>query len=231
MNGTNTGNGSEGQSDHDKPYIDHLANAFHSWNTLPETQKQEIWHLESLRAFAREQKEHGETHVKMERMEQEIANLHAQVDRLNKCQQPREFASWGTSTVPISRATSDALAEAIPDKQWDYDYWIKRWKARIQNDRNQQQSLTSPLSSKPTPRDLNGGSLNHQPPNGDDYSRQQHPDDMSDSDLIDAPGEEDEDMAGSSRDLGGVLDPKLREQGDEVMQGIEGGRYEDTNGR
>jgi len=87
----------------------------------------------------------------------------------------------------------------------------------------------------------------HQPSNGD---LNLHNHGISDDDLIDAPGDEDDELGGQVRAPTAsmdrrMLDPKLREQGDEIMQGIEGdgegfvgGRllaglreYEGVNGR
>ena len=213
-----------------QPYYEHLNNIFNNWKSLPDLRKQEMWHLESLRAFARERQEHGETHIKLQRAEQEVAYLKTQVDHLNKCQQPREFLLFPPSMVPFSRRTADVLCENSPRSDLDYDALVSKWKLRIQNSRNTQKSLPPvelqniPTPLIPSPQLNNGGgpSFDRGPINGDGQSYVYQDDDASDSDLMDAPGEEDEDLHEHGGDMDGVLDPKLRVQLDEaVMQGIE----------
>ena len=221
-----------------QPYYEHLSNTFNSWNSLPEPQKQEIWHLEALRAFAREQKEHGDTHVKLQQFEQEIAYLKTQVDRLNKYQQPRELLLFPTPVTPITRQTADILSENISSSDLDYDALVSKWKSRLQSSRSAQKSLASvdlpniPTPLMPSPQLNNGGgpSFERGPTNGDNQSYAYQDGDASDSDLMDAPGEEDEDMQDDGGDLGSVLDPKLRSQLEDAMQMVEGsGRNHDRS--
>ncbi|KAL9119925.1 MAG: hypothetical protein Q9187_003525, partial [Circinaria calcarea] len=111
----------EGESEEDQSYHEHLRNAFNNYSSLPEPKQREVWQLESLRAFAREQEEHGETHIKLQRAEQEAANLRIQLDRLNKYQQPREYILFPPSSIPIQREAVDLVSETIPSDTWDYD--------------------------------------------------------------------------------------------------------------
>ena len=212
-------------------YHEHLANAFKDWDLLSETQKQESWHLESLRAYAHEQKQHNETRARLERIDQETQNLRNQVDRLNKLQQPPEFLLFPPTTLPISYE----VASTLPSGQWSYDQLVSKWKSRIQNHRSIQKSLPIDFSNPGATNQhhrLNGSlSRPAQNINGDSNPYLQ---DSSD-DLIDAPGDEDDDMhlnEGRAVMDRGMLDPKLRDQGvDEVMQGIEGDEDGDGEGR
>ncbi|MCJ1253521.1 hypothetical protein MMC24_001333 [Lignoscripta atroalba] len=212
----------------DRAYQEHLTNAFKYWDELPEIQKQDIWQLESLRAYAREREQHKETRSRLERIEQETQNLRAQVDRLSRFQQPREFLLFPPTTIPISHEAARLMPGLGTDRSWDYDQLLSKWKSRIQHQRSMQRSLPpTDFSNPPTSSQhhhLNGASSHHtQNLNGDSHSYLQ---DSSDDDLIDAPGDEDEDMhlnEGRTAMDRGMLDPKLRDEGvDEVMQGIEG---------
>lgn len=215
----------EDNMEEDRSYQEHLRNAFASYNSLSESEKRDIWQLESLRAFAREQVEHGETHIKLQRAGQEVANLRIQLDRLNKYQQPREYILFPPASIPITREAVDLVSESTLSETWDYDKLVSKWKTRIQSSRNSQQSLPAPsqIFSTPTtiPNHGNGG-----PPrtrtatNGGRKQTFHHQDDdPSDSDLMDAPGEEDDEIHGQTS---GVLDPKLRDELNEAMQGVEG---------
>ena len=226
---------------------DYLIRAYNAWNDLPETEKQDIWHTESMRAFAREQREHGETHIKLVRIEQEAANLRLQLERLNECQQPREFLLFPPNQLKVSREAATIVAENSADTSLDFDKLVDKWKSRIQSGRNEQKSLPPSQLSTAAAIQLNGiSSYNQASLNGDSLA----PQGVSDDDLMDAPGDEDDDLGQARMPTAtmdrGMLDPKLRDQGaDEVMQGIEddgegfvGGRllaglreYEGVNGR
>ncbi|KAL9111832.1 MAG: hypothetical protein Q9187_007867, partial [Circinaria calcarea] len=76
--------------------------------------------------------------------------------------------------------------------------------------------------------------------NGGNKQKVDHQDDdLSDSDLMDAPGDEDDEVHRQTGELSGVLDPKLRGELSEEMQGVESdlGRrdyargYDGANGR
>lgn len=227
----------KGDTEEDRSYHEHLRNAFNSYNSLPDSEKRDVWQLESLRAFAREQQEHGETHHKLQRTEQEAANLRIQLDRLNKYQQPREYILFPPSGMPISREAVDLVSESTSSDTWDYDKLVSKWKTRIQSSRNSQQSLPAPsqIFSTPTtiPNHSNGG-----PPrtrtatNGGNKQTFGHEDgDPSDSDLMDALGDKDDEVHGQTGENSQVLDPKLRDELHGAMQGIEGSSRRRDYGR
>ena len=235
------------EAEEEQRHHDYLTSAYNLWNDLPETEKQEIWHVESMRAFAREQREHGETHIKLVRIEQEAANLRLQLERLNDCQQPREYLRFPPNQLKVSREAATIVAEHSADTSLDFDKLVDKWKSRIQTGRNEQKSLPPSQLATAASTQLNGISSYNQPSlNGDALA---HPG-VSDDDLMDAPGDEDDDLGQARMPTAtmdrGMLDPKLRDQGaDEVMQGIEddgegfvGGRllaglrdFEGVNGR
>lgn len=254
LNGSldSSNNQSDVESTHNEEqrYYEHLTKAYKLWSDLPEPQRKEAWHLEALRAFAREEEAHGKTQLKLHEVEQEAANLRIQLERLNECQQPREFLLFPPNQLPVSRETVSLVASNHNSMPLEYDKLVEKWKTRIQRNRSAQkplphlQSLETPLGS------LNPNGLSpypHQAPNGD---LNLHDHGISDDDLMDAPGDEDDELSGQVRAPTAsmdrrMLDPKLREQGDEIMQGIEGdgegfvgGRllaglreYEGVNGR
>ena len=209
----------------DRPYYEHLSNTYNTWMTLPDSEKRDIWQVESLRAFAREEQAHGETQIKLQRIEEEAANLRIQLERLNQCQQPREYILYPPNQLPVSRETAKIVVESNPNDQLEFDTLVEKWKVRIQSNRNTQKPLPQPGAPAETPtQQINGVSpYAHQPTNGDPSAHQG----PSDDDLMDAPGDEDDDLPDQGRAPTapmdrGMLDPKLREPGDEVMQGIEG---------
>ncbi|MCJ1474176.1 hypothetical protein MMC13_002834 [Lambiella insularis] len=199
-------------------YHNHVNRAFELWNGLSETQQREEYNTESLRAFAREQKEHGETHLKLARAEDEVANLRLQLQRLNTLEQPREFLLFAPDQLPVSSDAAALVAESSADTALDYDHLIAKWKTRIETSRNTQRELPLPETSiSASGHHLNGlSSYDQHPSNGDPL----------DDDLIDAPGDEDDELGQQRMPTAamdrGMLDPKLRGPGqDEVMQGIE----------
>ena len=242
-NDTKPLNDTDGVVEEEQPYHEHLNNAFSTWMSLPDSRKQEIWHLESLRALAREQQNHAETQLKVQRLEQEAAHLRAQLDRLSDCQQPREFLLYPPTTLPLSRKAADAMSEITSSKDWDADALLEKWTFRLRSHRGIQKPLpdleqepstaaVAPMHSTNNGSSAGGKVFQAQPTtNGHvpSYTLGQQPgdEDVSDSDLMDAPGEEDEDIAGQNGELAGLLDPKLRERRGDMMQGVEssfGGR-------
>ncbi|MCJ1402541.1 hypothetical protein MMC11_005761 [Xylographa trunciseda] len=216
--------GTINEAEEEQRHYDYLASAYNVWNDLPDAEKREIWHLESMRAFAREQHDHGQTHIKLVRMEQEAANLRLQLERLNECQQPREFLLYPPNQLEVSREVATIVAENNADTALDFDKLVDKWKSRIQSGRSEQKPLPPPPLPAAASNQVNGMSSYNQPSsNGDPLAHQG----ISDDDLMDAPGDEDDDLGQTRMPTAtmdrGMLDPKLRDQGaDEVMQGIEG---------
>lgn len=212
------------------PYHIYLDSVYQHWTQLPDMEQKEHWHLECLQALAREQQEHGLTHAKLERAQQDAANLRIQLDRLNKCQQPREYILFPPKQLSISRDVAKSVSENGMSDELDHEVLIGKWKSRVQVNRNTQKPLPQPPQLS-TPSDSNH-------PNHLYDTRLLNDEDVgheacSDDDLMDAPGDEDEELVGHGRAPTaqmerGMLDPKLREHdGEESMQGvnIEGGGF------
>ena len=214
--------------EHEADCTAHLSDAFQAWQNLSEMQKHEKWHSECVTALTQEQDRHRETRDRMERLEQQVQNLQAELKLRNNDQaQP---------SIPLSQqAALQTFDEWTDLAAWDYDKLIAKWRTRVQNERAQQH----PLPGTPTPWTASTPDTTRSPSyvNGinpylkmqQQASRLEHPNLQAngsgvddDENLADAPGEEDdtEPVALMDRNL---LDPNLREkqQGnrDTVMHG------------
>ena len=221
------------ENEEEQSYYDHLTKAYNIWKGLSEATQRDVWHLESLQAFAREQEEHGNTHVKLQRVEEEAANLRLQVERLSNLQQPREFALYPPVQLPISMETVSVLSQNSEDIPLNFNKLVDKWKTRIQSNRSAQKEFPPPALPA-SAHQLNGSSSYTQPPSNGGPPLLL--DAIDDDDLMDAPGDEDDDLGPPRVPTApmdrGMLDPKLREHGpDEVMQGIEGDGDEFVGGR
>lgn len=221
-------------------YIKHLTTVYQTWKALSEKEKQENWRLECQRAFTREREKHKETEFKLDRAEQELQHLRAQLDQRNGSQRPKEFSRFPSATMPLSREALQALSESNDLAGWNYEATILKWKARIQHERSAQQPLPNPPLSAAWPSIPNTGSLT----NGTSSYPQAHRNDQrvrrtnaqaaehdhsdDDEDLADALGDDDEEMSVSNHMTSDalmdrrVLDPDLRDRPDTAMKGAEG---------
>ena len=216
----------DGDKAEDQPYFEHLEKSYNLWVGLAESQKKDMWHIEVMKAFIREGKAHGKTHVELDNAEREVANLRIQLDRLNECQQPREYLLFPPNQLPISRATASLVASDKQNMPLDYEKLVEKWKARIQTNRSTQKPFPVPAHSQPVSSHHTNGVFAYAPEHITDDPQLQ--DGASEDDLMDAPGEEDDELneqvrASTATMDSGILDPNLREHGpDEVMDGIEG---------
>ncbi|KAI9844143.1 MAG: hypothetical protein M1837_005743 [Sclerophora amabilis] len=128
----------------------HVQDAFAHWKSLPEKHRQDVWRLEILRAYSREQDRRKEIEHELERTKQGAENLRAQVDQLSKCQHPREFLVHPVQTVPLPKETATELQNHLlgDPRDWEYESLVNKWKGVIQTSRrstsgmNAQRSLT-----------------------------------------------------------------------------------------
>lgn len=138
----------------DVPYLEHLSQVYRTWESLSEEQKHADWRFECQQAFAREKEKLGDTETKLDRAEQEIQHLRAQLDNLYDSQRPAEFSRFPPSSMPLSRETLETLAETNKLSEWTYEATIHKWKARIQQSERgsqpQQQHFLHPPSSSAT---------------------------------------------------------------------------------
>lgn len=217
MNGHMARNELDTEAEEEARYTNHLRDAFQAWKALPEKQKQEAWRTEALRAYTREQEKRHEADARLQRVEQEVQHLRAQVAQLSKCQQPREFVLFPPTTLPlptdIAKAASETAARSGFDTaDWDYDRLVAKWKSRLRGDRNNRLGGQQPLPNNApikswnfstagangtasTPRHLLYPEHHAPPRRGDSTEDADHEEDYDEdggADMEDAPGEEEE---------------------------------------
>ena len=230
---------SEG-SEEKAAYTKHLVTVYQTWKALSEKEKQENWRLECQRALTREKEKHKETEFKLDRAEQELQHLRAQLDQRSGSQRPIEFSRFPPATMPLSREALQELTESNDLSGWSYEAAILKWKARIQLERRAQQPLPNPSLSTTWPSMLNTDSLTNgtssypEPHRNDQRVRQnnaqnaEHDQSDDDEDLADALGDDDEEMPVPNHMTADavidrrVLDPDLRDRPDTEMKGADG---------
>lgn len=217
-------------------YIKHLSDMYHEWKALPEKQKQENWRIECQQAFTREKEKHTETKAKLDRVEQELHLLRAQLGQRSDYRRPTEFSHFPPSTMPISRESFQALEDRVDLTDWNYEATIQKWKTRIQSERSAQQSLPNPVSSTWSPKTdtrplTNGTSSYLQSHRPDQRIRHNNAQitkpDQSDEDLVDAPCDDDDDVPAQNNTASDtmmdrrVIDPDLSDRPDTAMKGAD----------
>ncbi|KLJ11648.1 hypothetical protein EMPG_13188 [Blastomyces silverae] len=126
---------------HEEMAIRHLELSFNHWISLPPDARTDIWRMETTRAFAREKERREEVEKQLARTQQEVNQLQAQIERLENCQWPREFAIFPPEMLPIPRMVSRALAEdsnlnSVDSSRWDYDNVVAKWKRVVMHDKS-----------------------------------------------------------------------------------------------
>lgn len=125
-------------------YNDHLTKVHRRWTELPDTDRQQQWHYECAKAFAREREQHLLTIRKLEQTEQENMLL-----RKHLTAQGHNASSSEIQDSPLYHQhslipTSDKSASYLPKSpSWDFDVLIGKWKSRIQSARSTQYPLPS----------------------------------------------------------------------------------------
>lgn len=230
----------------------HLLSVYQFWKSLSEEQKQETWRSECQRALALEQEAHNSTNARLAVVEQQLHHLQAQLDQGKSYKQPGELLQFQTSIMPLSHETLDELNNDPVVPNLDYESVILKWKTRIRNERNTQQPLPSapPISKSLWPQTVVAKPLTNgiaapspmQTHRGDQHTQQHDdgrrdmdhetpPDEIdNDEDLVDAPGDDDDEEEGSVHcnssmvpdrvtDDSQALDPDLVNHIDNVMKG------------
>lgn len=126
---------------HEDMSLRHLELAFNHWVSLPPATRQEAWQLEITRAFAREMDNRKSSDEQLARVQQEANQLRSQVERLESCQWPREFALFPPDTLPLPREVARELdakeSQINPNSaRWDYDNVLTKWKRVVMHDRS-----------------------------------------------------------------------------------------------
>lgn len=130
-----------------KPLFDHLELAYHHWQSLPEKQKHEIWHLETLRAYAQESEQKRDMQVYITRLQGEAEALRAQMEDFKSSRQ-----NWqhGPMAIPhpigLPKNVVTAITKSGVDlNDWDYDKLISRHRPSVRQARRQSASGTKDL--------------------------------------------------------------------------------------
>ena len=121
--------------------------------------RSETWRLEIQRAYAGSIDAHNTTKRELDLAQQEIGRLKADIERLNMCQQPREFSVQTPTLLAISRGTTRYLVpdpvaavtgcDARPEPNWDYESIIGRWKSVVAGSRRPMTTSTNSISAAP----------------------------------------------------------------------------------
>lgn len=91
---------------------EHLASALQVWEQLPAHRQQELWTLEMARAIGRRRHEVDNLKETQQSLKQENANLRAQIDQLNRLQQPKEFRVVPPMTMKVDEKIMELWTEA-----------------------------------------------------------------------------------------------------------------------
>ncbi|OJD17193.1 hypothetical protein AJ78_02686 [Emergomyces pasteurianus Ep9510] len=137
---------------HEEMAIRHVELSFTHWISLPAGARADIWQMEITRAFAREKEKREEVEKKLARTQQEVNQLQAQIERLENCQWPREFAIFPPEMLPIPRTVSRELAQdskvnSIDSSRWDYDNVVAKWKRVVMHDKSMGRAGSGGVSS------------------------------------------------------------------------------------
>ncbi|KAI9887699.1 MAG: hypothetical protein M1823_000448 [Watsoniomyces obsoletus] len=133
----------------------HALDAYNHWNLLSEAQKHDSWRLEILRAYSREKEKRVELESRLEEALQDVAHCKAQVDRLSRSQQPREFLLKPPAAMPIAADTVKELSAASgAHHDWEYERLLSKWKGVVQDHRR---SVSGMAGQRPLPPMMPGG--------------------------------------------------------------------------
>ena len=195
-------------------YHQHFGQAYNVWTSLSPESKQSEWRLECQKAFAQEQDRHQETRNRLDQLEQELNHARGQVNQQRTNRHLMEVSNNTSPTVPLSRGAASIL-NSLKDnlEAWNYDSIVNKWTGYILQQRSTQRPL--PTASPWSP-DLGTNGASAKP---DRRAGEQRPfsaglaGDDADEDLVDAPGEDEEDMHHEPQESAidrDVLDPHLR---------------------
>ena len=222
QNGTNGHDRLESPWSHSDPEADeheaactkHIDASYSSWDDLSRERKKEQWHEECVNALTHEQQCHRDTRDRMERLENQVQTLRAEVNA-------RENHDYASMNLPLSPNTALETLKVGPElAMWDYDALITKWRTRIEHERSRQLPLPCPPTPWSAPTPVNGQILslangaNHltKPEQRATFDQRTSHDTNGpdeDEDLADAPGEADDTAVEMDQ---GLLDPNLREK-------------------
>ena len=212
----------------DTIYTAHLTQAWDVWKSTSEPHKTTQWHLEVLRALSNSQEEQKKLSNAFDTSQADQEHLRTQIERLNECQQPKEFTYQIPSNWHVSKETASALISHQVDTPPDRETLINKWTTIVLQNSKFQRAIPN-MGLVDITTDIDGMYMDNHTMNGDQ--------DDEDGESEDAAGEEDDeeeigpekDGFDISRDQGidtsfmdrDMLDPGLRGDGD--MDVDEGG--------
>lgn len=182
-------------------YYEHLSKAHNKWGGLSAQAREEQWHYECAKAYAREQERHQATTLSLQHAEQEIKILRNQIAQMSSNILPPEFIQFPPAALPF---TSETISH-LPDPKaplYDSDAFIAKWKSRIRSARSTQMPLPTvslPPSHQPTNNTNTNGNNRFEflqraaAQEAQGISREPDDDEDVRGDLEDAPGEEEDD--------------------------------------
>ncbi|KAF3484356.1 uncharacterized protein GIQ15_03680 [Arthroderma uncinatum] len=141
---------------HEEMTLRHLELSLQHWMELSSTAQRELWHLEIVRAFAREAEKRKTIEAQLHRTQQEANQLRAQVEKLASCQWPREFAIFPPNLLPISPDVAreldqhDSRINSPESSKWDYDNLVAKWQRVVMHDRSMGRSGVGGLDNTNT---------------------------------------------------------------------------------
>lgn len=126
----------------------HIQIAYSNWTKVDSRLRYQQWHMEILRAFARERSEREQIAERLQRKHEEATQLQAQVNFLNNCQWPREYALCPPSRCVVGkfigtdgvRELNDSLSKETNTigagglSLWDYDALVDKWRRVIRQE-------------------------------------------------------------------------------------------------
>ena len=131
--------------------------------------RSETWRLEIQRAYAGSIDAHKTTKRELDLAQQEIGRLKADIERLNMCQQPREFSVQTPTLLAISRGAARYLVpdpvaavtgcDARAEPNWDYESIIGRWKGVVAGSRRPMTTSANSIRAAPTEVSMTGSAL------------------------------------------------------------------------
>jgi hypothetical protein len=137
------------ESTEKQKYLDHLNNAYRTWESQSPQQQQQVWQEELLRAFAEERDSRRTAGMKAEGLEAQLDTLQAQLDSI-RAAQPLWMQSIplpSPSTIRHRAAVSGSLqmtataARRLKEggldlNDWSYEQLITKWKPVAQTERS-----------------------------------------------------------------------------------------------
>jgi hypothetical protein len=132
----------------------HLELAYTQWMSVSEEQRTKQWQLELARAFVSEQEKRKEAEERVERVQEEVTQLQAQVEMLSRCQWPREMALWPPERVPVGSKVMKELRLELKKNagnasygdegesesrgegaRWNFERLVGKWKRVVKEDK------------------------------------------------------------------------------------------------